>query len=244
MNKKKQSLYCIAAASFFFVSAANCFAADYLTTDQVIKSDQKKQSDADMAIIGKQYWFSPTGNTSLLDSIFYSSLQTEFNIQIPHGSFQPSTVARFTVVNLIRDPGIPTIVSYYVIKFDDGKAAFIRKSDFDIDFNADPTEDELKDHWKPLITSRDPAYLSALALAKRTVREHAEEKRLAEQAAVAKARGGVRIGMTKKQVLKSNWGHPDSINKTITRYGVREQWVYGDQEYLYFENGRLTAIQN
>jgi hypothetical protein len=51
--------------------------------------------------------------------------------------------------------------------------------------------------------------------------------------------------MTAKQVIeKSSWGKPQSINRTTTRHGVHEQWVYGSRSYLYFENGVLTAIQN
>ncbi len=55
---------------------------------------------------------------------------------------------------------------------------------------------------------------------------------------------GVTIGMTAGQVLATQWGKPRSVNKTTTAYGTREQWVYGDGNYLYFENGLLTAIQN
>ena len=55
---------------------------------------------------------------------------------------------------------------------------------------------------------------------------------------------GVKIGMTKKQVIDaSNWGQPISINETVTGGGTREQWVYGDGQYLYFTNGRVTAVQ-
>ncbi len=54
---------------------------------------------------------------------------------------------------------------------------------------------------------------------------------------------GVRIGMTMEDVLASSWGRPQSVNKTTTSRGTREQWVYGGG-YLYFENGVLTAIQN
>ena len=54
------------------------------------------------------------------------------------------------------------------------------------------------------------------------------------------------IGMTKKMALLS-WGEPDDINKTITARGVREQWLYRysdyKAQYLYFNNGILTAIQ-
>lgn len=54
----------------------------------------------------------------------------------------------------------------------------------------------------------------------------------------------VRIGMSPSQVAEnSNWGRPKSINSTITARGQTEQWVYGNGRYLYFTNGKLTAIQ-
>jgi hypothetical protein len=74
-----------------------------------------------------------------------------------------------------------------------------------------------------------------------------ERKAKAKAAAAAtawKARGGVRVGMTAKQVLSSNWGRPESVNRTTGSYGTHEQWVYGGGNYLYFENGILTSIQN
>jgi hypothetical protein len=57
-------------------------------------------------------------------------------------------------------------------------------------------------------------------------------------------KGGVRIGMTAKHVReKTDWGEPQTINSTITSSGRREQWVYGDGDYLYFRNGILETIQ-
>jgi hypothetical protein len=52
------------------------------------------------------------------------------------------------------------------------------------------------------------------------------------------------IGMTAEEVLSIGWGKPNDINRTITAYGTREQWVYGNGNYLYFEDGILTSIQN
>jgi hypothetical protein len=56
----------------------------------------------------------------------------------------------------------------------------------------------------------------------------------------------IKIGMTDKQVLKLT-GEPLKINRTITRRGTREQWVVDvgldKPDYLYFENGILTAWQ-
>ena len=52
-----------------------------------------------------------------------------------------------------------------------------------------------------------------------------------------------RIGMTTAQVLASSWGKPESINTTITANGNSEQWVYGLRTYVYFRNGKVSAIQ-
>lgn len=57
------------------------------------------------------------------------------------------------------------------------------------------------------------------------------------------ADGKVVIGMTEK-MCRTAWGNPRDINTTTTSYGKREQWVYSLKHYLYFENGKLTAIQN
>ena len=57
-------------------------------------------------------------------------------------------------------------------------------------------------------------------------------------------REGVRIGMTQSQVLQSSWGKPQQVNRTSTSRGAREQWVYSIRDYLYFEDGMLTTIQN
>ena len=55
--------------------------------------------------------------------------------------------------------------------------------------------------------------------------------------------GYVRIGWTKEMCIES-WGEPNEINKTTNKYSVSEQWVYGSGSYLYFDNGRLSTIQN
>ena len=66
----------------------------------------------------------------------------------------------------------------------------------------------------------------------------------AEQSRLAKL-PGVRVGMSANDVLtKSSWGRPNSVNRTTTAFGTHEQWVYGGRNYLYFDNGRLTAVQN
>lgn len=68
-------------------------------------------------------------------------------------------------------------------------------------------------------------------------KEYIYERNLAKKPAA-------KIGMTKNQVRnQTNWGEPNSINKTVTAYGTIEQWIYDDYQYLYFKNGKLTTIQ-
>lgn len=50
------------------------------------------------------------------------------------------------------------------------------------------------------------------------------------------------LGMSKEMAIES-WGQPDDINRTVGSWGVHEQWIYVD-EYLYFENGKLTSWQD
>ncbi len=56
-------------------------------------------------------------------------------------------------------------------------------------------------------------------------------------------RGKVMIGMTYEQA-KLSWGKPKEINRTYIDTSVHEQWVYASGDYLYFEDGVLTQIQN
>ena len=72
----------------------------------------------------------------------------------------------------------------------------------------------------------------------------AAERKEQEAERKQKRSQGVHIGMSKEDVLASSWGRPEKVNTTTNVYGTREQWVYGGRNYLYFENGVLTSIQN
>lgn len=52
------------------------------------------------------------------------------------------------------------------------------------------------------------------------------------------------IGMTADEVKNSTWGDPSKINKTTTKYGVHEQWVYSLDRYIYLDDGVVTSIQD
>jgi len=100
------------------------------------------------------------------------------------------------------------------------------------------------------INSSYSGYCSTeIAQLKETIKnEYPEfEAKKAKQEAELKAKAkteGVSIGMSQEQVRNSNWGNPKSVNRTTGSYGTHEQWVYGGNNYLYFDNGILTTIQN
>lgn len=52
------------------------------------------------------------------------------------------------------------------------------------------------------------------------------------------------IGMEAASAARA-WGEPSRVNRSTTARGKSEQWVYRDghvTRYLYFTNGKLTAI--
>lgn len=56
------------------------------------------------------------------------------------------------------------------------------------------------------------------------------------------AQNKVQLGMN-QAMCRESWGEPYEINRSTGSFGVHEQWVYSGG-YLYFENGKLTSIQN
>jgi hypothetical protein len=92
----------------------------------------------------------------------------------------------------------------------------------------------------------DQKAIALLTTARKQQAAQIEKDRKAHLAAdkARKRREGVTVGMSQQDVLDSSWGRPESVNRTTTARGTREQWVYGGRNYLYFENGVLTTIQN
>lgn len=59
------------------------------------------------------------------------------------------------------------------------------------------------------------------------------------------AEKNIRIGMTREQVTVA-WEKPYKVNTTTGAYGEHEQWVMresSNSDYLYFDNGVLSSIQ-
>lgn len=95
-------------------------------------------------------------------------------------------------------------------------------------------------NWTLVLEEESKAQARAAAAYKPLPNPHgAQIAAAAEQARIDR---GPTIGMTASDVLKTKWGTPQSINRTQSSTGSREQWVYGNGHYLYFRNGVLHSI--
>lgn len=61
-------------------------------------------------------------------------------------------------------------------------------------------------------------------------------------AAECKRRGDPRIGMTAKQVAETCWGKPSYVNTKERKSGTYEQYVYGDNRFVYLRNDVVTSV--
>ena len=43
------------------------------------------------------------------------------------------------------------------------------------------------------------------------------------------------------EMAGDSWGEPTDIQKTTVSSGTTEKWIYPDNRYLYFKNGRLDS---
>lgn len=52
----------------------------------------------------------------------------------------------------------------------------------------------------------------------------------------------IHVGMSSAQVREA-WGRPEHINQTVTASVTHEQWVYPGSQYVYFNDGVMTSLQ-
>jgi len=61
-------------------------------------------------------------------------------------------------------------------------------------------------------------------------------------AAECKKRGNPKLGMNAKQVAATCWGPPTYVNTKIRATGKYEQYVYGDNKFVYLHDGVVTLV--
>ena len=60
--------------------------------------------------------------------------------------------------------------------------------------------------------------------------------------AECKKKGGPKLGMTAAQVKASCWGPPAYVNAKVRKTGKYEQYLYRDNKFVYFRDGKVTSI--
>ena len=213
---------------------------------------------------GMTVWFVPNPKRLPVFKRAGFSIEKEASID---DTFYPEAIVKFTVDSLISSPGLRLLG----VRFADGRSLYLRctptsQSD-DLRLEGlrveEITEKEISmteyrlaylspqdSSTQETIFISDPKILKdkfqdikavkEKALLDEAQKNYEKHKRAAAAWAV---KGPARIGMTKAQAIASNWGRPSSINKTINKNSVSEQWVYSGNSYLYFTNGVLTSIQ-
>jgi hypothetical protein len=60
--------------------------------------------------------------------------------------------------------------------------------------------------------------------------------------AECKRKGNPKLGMNAKQVAATCWGPPTYVNTKIRATGKFEQYVYGDNKFVYLHDGVVTSV--
>ncbi len=224
---------------------------------------EQKKAEA-MEYLDKRFQYVP--NPSASDRIrFYEKIPPSSFSQDPNYLFTPLSVSGFVVRGVVMSP--PTIFAlgedeYLLeIEFQDGKTGYvnvvgccgIKEHLFrgEVDSSKEYVQFEGTSPSIDDIVARERVRQEKQAQEEKKAQQRAEKKaererakRFEEQRRQA-AKPSPRIGMTRRQVVNdTNWGRPYDINRTTSGSGVREQWVYGNRRYLYFDNGVLTVIQD
>ena len=195
------------------------------------------------AIRGKTFWIK--ANPEASSRIKFIEPNSDGNV--PKYSQEKVFYVKADANFIVIDSAKGDYDTFLKVKFSDEKIGYLQINPLS---SIDPDSYPLIDNLYPgkdadlvyfeYIFSRPPQEAFA---AERKAAAIQKEKQ-AKKDAAWKARGGVRIGMTKEQVKNSNWGRPNSINRSTGSFGTHEQWIYGGGNYLYFDNGVLTSIQN
>lgn len=229
----------MAVVAFVAGLVAGTAQAQYASVDQHEANKERAQEQAAEAARqkykGRRFWVEPNPKAITRLEFVETISQYSFN----NKKFVLTEPASFTVTGFERQESN----RYVEVTFEDGKIAYLPEN---ILFHRYSRENDLFDHLYSLKETREHWIEYILPMSPDDLRAALKKKRSKDAAAAAawKARGGVSIGMTADQVRGSNWGKPSSINRSTGSYGVHEQWVYGGGNYIYFQNGRVSSIQN
>lgn len=207
------------------------FAQQKYTTDTASDKQTERATDFDSKVqklIGRTFWLKP--NLKAIGRVVFYESPAEDAINFPFDKEISFVATGYEKTSHFR---------YLKVEFIDGQVGYLQLnwSNLGNDKIEKPIEFLLDDkttifEYADYIYPSPPSEFLKSYWAKRP-----KEKQ------DSKPKPPPRIGMTEAQVLASSWGKPSSVNTTITAYGNSEQWVYGYGMYVYFRNGKVSAIQ-
>jgi hypothetical protein len=173
------------------------------------------------AAIGQRFWTSVFASLAPCPAVLCPNY--EFGDTIRPGT-------GFTLLGIFNGMGGP-LATFVQVRLDDGRVGF-----FLCCGPWDTQDPEAKTREYMAGVQRRLGAINALVAKERADREalREEERRCAA--------GWPQIGMTREEARRV-WCEPWTVNTTETARGLLEQWVYRDRGYLYFDDGRLVAIQ-
>lgn len=224
---------------FLMLGFASHTSAQYKTEKEFIAEKQKEEQAEKQAafdkrassIVGRTFWIKP--NPKAIFHISFRDLARRSGSE----KFFVTTVNSFTVLGIEKGEDGE---HYAKVEFPDGKIGYLELDSKELNIGAKKVKliplieggETMLDYEEYLYPVPPEQFIAAYQARKNSQKNGAKPK------------SGVRLGMSVEQVLASNWGKPMSVNKTTTTRGSSEQWVYGSNNYLYFDNGILTSIQN
>jgi hypothetical protein len=239
LRKKLLCVFPLTLAVLSVLLPLRAISADYISNATATKHEEssarQKQVDLLQALVGTKYWYVP--NLEAFSRItFLPGIPEGF----PYGNdgFRPAGPTVFEVKEIATKTLTTAVkITYLIVQFEDGRTAAVPTFSEENPFKV---YEGTKNPFEEFVYTENPASIArkeqAAAVVKKQAQKLASSKR--------EARGGVLIGMSRDEVLASKWGRPQSVNKTSTAHGTSEQWVYGGRNYLYFQNGVLTSVQN
>jgi hypothetical protein len=188
--------------------------------------------------VGRQYWV--RGGTAT-NQVFCGT--ADFPAESCEGRlFGPRDSERFTIEAVNKSTPDSREEAWYRVRFNSGRTGYLNadtlRSQMFVEIRHQDARSDSAQAVYELFFNERPEVVLARIQRRRFDSEEAAARHEQERF----SRGGIRVGMTKQQVLNSSWGQPDSIHSASLGLRPREQWVYG-RNNLFFEDGVLTAVQ-
>lgn len=100
-----------------------------------------------------------------------------------------------------------------------------------------------KDELDKIPNNYDGSFATDIKTFKQKVIHRLETYAQSDKDAVKERTNKIYTGDSDAKVIQL-WGEPKRKNRTVVGNVVREQWIYGDNNYIYIENGVVTGWQD